>query len=54
MGYRIVRMSRELFEGLFVEGYTLPTRDGERLRVTKGLPEGAPRRGVRRQLTRAG
>jgi len=40
MGYRIVRMSRELFEQMFVEGYTLPTRENERLRVTKGLPEG--------------
>jgi hypothetical protein len=41
VGYRIVRMSRELFEMMFVEGYTLPTRDGYRMRVTKGLPEGA-------------
>jgi hypothetical protein len=41
MGYRIVRMSRELFEQMFVEGYTLPTQGNQRLRVVKGLPEGA-------------
>jgi hypothetical protein len=41
MGYRIVRMSHELFEMMFEEGYTLPNRQGERIRVTKGLPEGA-------------
>jgi hypothetical protein len=41
MGYRIVRMTRELFEQMFVEGYTLPTEDHQRIRVTKGLPQGA-------------
>jgi hypothetical protein len=41
MGYRIVRMTNELFEQFFAEGYTLPTREGQRLRVTKGLPVGA-------------
>ena len=41
MGIRIVRMNRKLLEQMFVEGYTLPTREGERLRVTAGLPAGA-------------
>lgn len=41
MGYRIVVMSNDLFEQMFTEGYTLPTRDNMRLRVTKGLPVGA-------------
>lgn len=41
MGYRIVRMAQELFEQFFTEGTTFPTRDGERLRVVKGLPAGA-------------
>lgn len=41
MGYRIVRMSREMFEQMFVEGYTLPTQENQRIRVTKGLPEGS-------------
>lgn len=50
MGYRIVRMSRELFEELFVEGYTLPDRDGHRLRVTKGLPKGARLEAVSMEL----
>lgn len=41
MGYRIVLMSHELFEQFFVEGATFPTADNQRLRITKGLPEGA-------------
>lgn len=41
MGYRIVRMSRQLFEQMFTEGYTLPDMNGMRLHVTKGLPQGA-------------
>ena len=41
MGYRIVRMSRELFEQMFVEGRTFPNADNERPRIVKGLPEGA-------------
>lgn len=41
MGYRIVRMSADLFEQLFTEGYTLPTAENTLIRVTKGLPEGA-------------
>src|SRR5262245_49835105 len=46
MGYRIVRISGALWEQMFSEGYTFPTRDGERIRVTKGLPEGAKLVGV--------
>lgn len=41
MGYRIVRLDRTVFEQWFVEGFTLPTSDDLRIRVTKGLPEGA-------------
>lgn len=46
MGYRIVRMSAELIEQFFAEGYTMPPRDGTRVRCVKGLPEGAKLVGV--------
>ncbi len=41
MGYRIVRISEEIFGLLFREGNVRPDRDGYRLRITKGLPPGA-------------
>lgn len=41
MGYRIVRMTGELFQALLTEGATFPTAEGRVLRVTKGLPPGA-------------
>ena len=50
MGYRIVRMTGEFFEQMFAEGYTMPTREGERLRTTKGLPLGARLVSVSNQL----
>lgn len=41
MGYRIVRMTKELFQEFFTEGWTVPNQNGERIRCVKGLPEGA-------------
>jgi hypothetical protein len=41
VGYRIVRLSEELFTSLFLTGATWPSRDNFRLRVVDGLPEGA-------------
>lgn len=41
MGYRIVRMSQQLFNEIMTEGRTFPPVPGRRIRVVKGLPEGA-------------
>jgi hypothetical protein len=50
VGYRIVRMSKELFAEFFTEGWTVPNRDGERVRCVKGLPEGAKLEAVSNEL----
>ena len=41
MGFRVIRISSELFEDIFADGRTFPDREGVRVRVTKGLPAGA-------------
>lgn len=46
MGYRIVRVSREIFREMFTEGRSFPNAANERLRITAGLPEGAQLEGI--------
>ena len=41
MGYRMVKMTTELFEEFFTEGWTCPSEDNTRIRCIKGLPAGA-------------
>lgn len=41
MGYRIVRVTEELFTHLLSDGATWPNKAGQRLKVTKGLPADA-------------